>query len=79
MPSSYLGFDVVIDNDDGTFTAVGSQAVLVYDVTNEVALDPTASDTFGHVPGASVAVDAGTRLRFSVEGAPTSSAASMSR
>jgi hypothetical protein len=66
VPSTYNAFNIVIDNNDGTVSAVPSQAVQVYDVTNEVALADTASDEFGVVPGASVAVDAGTLLRFSV-------------
>lgn len=65
MPSNYAAFDVVIDNDDGTTTPVPSQTVKVYDVTHATALSDTASDSNGHVAGASVAVAAGTLLRFS--------------
>jgi hypothetical protein len=65
MPSNYAAFELLIDNDDGTFTPVPSAAVKVYDVTNGVALADTASDANGTVPGASVAVAAGTLLRFS--------------
>jgi hypothetical protein len=63
--TSYPTFELLIDNDDGTFTPVPSTAVKVYDVTNSAALDDTASDSNGTVPGASVAVAAGTLLRFS--------------
>lgn len=63
--SEYPTFELVIDNNDGTFTPVPSTAVEVYDVTHDVALADTASDSDGTVPGASVAVDAGTLLRFS--------------
>lgn len=68
MPSNYNSFDVVIDNDDGTVTRVASQTVKVYNVTGATALADTASDVNGIVPGATVAVAAGTILRFSVEG-----------
>jgi hypothetical protein len=73
--SSYAAFELVIDNDDGTFTPVPSVAVKVYDVTDAdpetgagaIALADTASDSSGTVPGASVAVAAGRRLRFSYQ------------
>lgn len=65
--STYPAFEVLIDNDDGTQTPVGLQAVKVYDVTHGAALADTASDANGTVPGAAVAVAAGTRLRFSVQ------------
>jgi hypothetical protein len=63
--SDYPAFELLIDNDDGTFTPVASTAVKVYDVTNSAALADTASDADGTVPGATVAVAAGTTLRFS--------------
>lgn len=64
--SNYNAFNVVIDNNDGTVTPVPNQVVKVYDVTNATPLADTASDAFGVVPGASVAVAIGTKLRFSV-------------
>ena len=67
MPSNYSAFEVYIDNDDGTVTPVGSQTVKVFNVTGNAALADTASDSNGTVPGATVAVAAGTRLRFSVQ------------
>jgi hypothetical protein len=67
MPSDYAPFEALIDNDDGTFTPAASATVKVYDVTNGAPLADTASDAGGTVPGATVAVDAGTRLRFSVQ------------
>lgn len=67
MPSNYTAFEVYIDNNDGTPTPVGSQTVKVYDVTHSAALADTASDAQGTVPCATVAVDAGTTLRFSVQ------------
>jgi hypothetical protein len=66
MASSYAAFDVVIDNGDGTRTAVASHAVTVYDVTNSAALADTATDVNGHVAADSVSPAAGTTLRFSV-------------
>jgi hypothetical protein len=65
--SDYPAFEIRIDNDDGTLTPVPLQTVKVYDVTHAAALADTASDANGTVPGASVAVAAGTRLRFSVQ------------
>jgi hypothetical protein len=65
--SSYAAFELLIDNNDGTFTPVPSQAVKVYDVTHAAALADTASDAGGTVPGAIVAVAVGTLLRFSVQ------------
>jgi hypothetical protein len=67
MPSDYAAFEVLTDNDDGTFTPVALATVKVYDVTHSAALADTASDGDGTVPGATVAVDAGTTLRFSVQ------------
>jgi hypothetical protein len=65
--STYAAFELTIDNDDGTFTPVPGATVMVYDVTHAVTLADTASDADGTVPGATVAVAAGTRLRFSVQ------------
>jgi hypothetical protein len=65
VPSNYAAFDVLIDNDDGTTTPVAGETIGVYDVTNDAPLADTASDADGHVPGDTVAVDAGTELRFS--------------
>lgn len=66
MASQYNAFDIRIDNNDGTVTPVPNQAVQVYDVTHEVALDDTVSDEFGVVAGDTLDVDAGTLIRFSV-------------
>lgn len=67
MPSAYASFMVLVDPDDGTFPPAPSVTVKVYDVTHSAALADTAADADGVVPGATVAVDAGTRLRFSVQ------------
>lgn len=75
MPSDYSAFEVYIDNDDGTVTPLGSQTVKVHDVTDAdpvtgagaIALADTASDSGGTVPGATVAVAVGRRLRFSYQ------------
>lgn len=66
MPSNFNSFNIRIDNNDGTFTDVPEQAVQVYDVTNEEALDDLESDANGIVAGGSLDVDAGTLIRFSV-------------
>lgn len=65
MPSDYATFEVKIDNDDGSVTMLGGETIAVYDVTNDAPLADTASDADGIVPGDTVAVDAGTLLRFS--------------
>jgi len=68
MPSSsYGGFDVLIDNDDGTTTPVASHPVHIYDVTNGVALADVASDGVGHVTTGMLAVAGGTTVRFWVD------------
>ena len=68
MPSSsYGGFDVLIDNDDGTTTPVVGHSVHVYDVTNSVALTDVASDVSGHVATGTLAVTVGTTVRFWVD------------
>lgn len=64
MPSNYGGFEVLVDNDDGTTTPVLSQPVHVYDVTNEEALDDIVSDANGHVDAGTLDVDPGTAIRF---------------
>jgi len=63
--SEYPGFDVKIDNDDGTHTLLPLQTIHVYDVTNDEALDDVASDANGLVASGALDVDAGTRIRFS--------------
>jgi len=68
MPSSsYSGFDVLIDNDDGTTTPVVSHAVHVYNVTGSAALADVMSDASGHVTGGTLAVAAVTTVRFWVD------------
>jgi hypothetical protein len=67
MPSTFVGFDVLIDGGDGTQTPVPSHVVKVYDVTNEVALADLASDAAGHVPASVLAVAVGTLVRFAVQ------------
>lgn len=65
MPSNYSGFEVLIDNDNGTITPVPSQTVKVYDVTNSTALSDLASDANGHVAAGTLSVAVGTSVRFS--------------
>ena len=64
MPSDYLGFEVLVDNDDGTTTPLPSQTVHVYNVTDDEALDDITSDADGHVDAGTLDVDAGTTIRF---------------
>ena len=66
MPTSnYPAFDVLVDNDDGTTTPVPSTTINVYDVTNDAALSDLATDADGHVDAGTLAVAAGTEIRFS--------------
>lgn len=65
--SNYLGFDVLIDNDDGTTTPVASHTVHVWDVTGNAALPDVATDASGHVAAGTLAVAAGTTVRFWVD------------
>lgn len=63
--SNYPGFEVKIDNDDGSQTMLPLQTLKVYDVTNDEALDDVNSDANGLVAAGTLDVDAGTRIRFS--------------
>lgn len=67
VTSNFEGFDVAIDNLDGTETTVGSVTVHVYDATNALELDPIESDENGVVVDGSLPVAAGTVVRFRVE------------
>lgn len=64
--SNYTGIDVKIDNNDGSTTPVVGATIHVYDVTNDTALAdlPTVTDASGHVPAGTLAVAAGTTIRF---------------
>ena len=64
-PENFAMVTGPIDNDDGTTTPIASETIHVYDVTHTTALSDAASDSDGHVAGASVAVAVGTLLRFS--------------
>jgi hypothetical protein len=64
MASTYSGFDVLQDNNDGTVTAQASVTVHCYDVTHSAALSDVAADADGHVASGSVTPAAGTLLRF---------------
>jgi hypothetical protein len=65
MPSStFTGFDVVIDNDDGTITPVPTATVHGYDVTHSAALADVVSDSGGHVASQTLAVAVGTVVRY---------------
>ena len=67
MPSNYTLFEVGVDNDDGTISPVPGATVEVRDVTdpdNIVQLADVVADGSGVVAGGVVAVDAGSKLRF---------------
>jgi hypothetical protein len=67
MVSSYSGFDVLIDNDDGTTTPVANRVVHVYDVAAGLALTDVLSDAMGHVVAGTLGVAVGTIVRFWVD------------
>ena len=68
MPtSSYEGFDVYVENADGSRTPLASQTVKVYDVTNNANLSNLTTDGIGHIASGTLSVDAGTVVRFRVE------------
>ncbi|HWQ36948.1 MAG TPA: hypothetical protein VNQ79_29220 [Blastocatellia bacterium] len=65
MASTYNGFDLLIDNGDGTITPVPNETVHFYNVTADAAIAATVvSDANGHVPGGSLNVNAGTVVRY---------------
>lgn len=64
--SNYTGFDVLIREDSGLYTAVPDATVQAYDATNEAALPDVESDANGHVPAGTFDVDAGTLVYFSI-------------
>lgn len=65
MPSTYSGFDLLLDNGDGTVTPIGNQTVNFYDLTNNVLLATTAlSDADGHVASGSLNINPGTVIRY---------------
>lgn len=66
MPTStYSGFDLLVDNGDGTVTPVANQTVNFYNVTADAAVATTAtSDGQGHVASGSLNINAGTVVRY---------------
>ena len=71
--SAYQGFDVMIDNDDGTQTLMPSVVIKVRDITaanpatgvGAIALPDLASDVNGHVAaGTLTGVAVGRLIRF---------------
>lgn len=65
--SNFTGFDLTVDNDDGSASPVPSQTVKVRDVTNGDDLPDLTTDGDGHVDGGTLEVDVGTFIRFRVE------------
>lgn len=72
MPSNYTGFDVLIDDADGTWTPVPNVTVKARDITGAdpatgagaAALPDLASDADGHVAAGTFAIAAGRSVRF---------------
>jgi hypothetical protein len=65
--SSYAAFDVLFENEDGLTLPAALAPVHVYDVTGAVALADLTADANGHIPAGSLAVAAGSPIRFWVE------------
>jgi hypothetical protein len=65
--SNYPAFSLVIDDDDGQFPLAGAHTIKIWDVTNSADLGTVMSSAEGHVAAGTLAVDAGTRVRFRVE------------
>ena len=66
MPTSnYSGFDVLIDNEDGSYTPAPSITLNIAKAADGSSLGTVASDTDGIVAPGTVSVSAGTRIRFS--------------
>jgi hypothetical protein len=74
MPSSnYTGFELKVDAGDGLDHFITGATVKVYDITatnpvtgtGTVALADVVSDVNGHVASGTVAVAAGSKVRFS--------------
>jgi len=63
--SAYAAFDVLIDNNDGTSSVVPLTTINVYNVTGAAALADLTSDVDGHVPAGTLAIAAGSVVRFS--------------
>jgi len=63
--SAYAAFDVVIDNNDGTSSPVPLTTINVYNVTGGAALADLTTDAAGHIPAGTLAIAAGSIVRFS--------------
>lgn len=65
MPSSYQGFEVGYDKEDGTEPVkFASQTVKVRDVTNSADLSDLTADGDGTVASGTLSVAVGTTIRF---------------
>ena len=63
--SNYAAFDVLIEDSDGLQTPAALATVHVYDATGAVDLTPDlTADANGHIPAGTLAVAAGTSIRF---------------
>jgi hypothetical protein len=68
MPSNFTTFEAIIDNGNGSTTPVPSTSIKAWDTVADVDLGAVAtSDANGIVAGGTVAVAAGTRVRFRIE------------
>jgi hypothetical protein len=67
VSSNYAAFELKIENADKTYSPVAGQTVHVYDISHAMALADlaTPSDANGVVPGGTLPVASGTRIRFS--------------
>jgi hypothetical protein len=68
MPSNYLGFTVTYESEPGVNTPVpGGVDVIIYDVATDADIDTVPTDGSGAIPNDTVAVSAGSEIRFRVE------------
>ena len=57
----------MLRDENGVLVAVASTDVVIYDVAGAADLAVVTTDANGLIPAGSVAVDAGSRIRFRVE------------
>ena len=67
MPSDYTAFDVLTQDGAGVRTPVPNQTVKVRNVTGSADLSDLTTNADGHIPAGTLAVAAGTLIRFSAD------------
>jgi hypothetical protein len=67
MPSDYEEFYVMKRDESGVLEAMAGVDVTIYDVDTDTDLDTVTTDSNGFIPGDTVSVAVGSRIRFRVE------------